>query len=80
MGKNRDLFKKTGHIKGTFHARMGRIKDSNGKVLRESADIKERQNTQEYTEELCKIGLNALDNHNGVVTNLESDILGCEVK
>ena len=42
MGKNRDLFKKTGHIKGTFHARMGRIKDSNGKVLRESADIKER--------------------------------------
>ena len=57
---------------------MGRIKDSNGKDLTESEDIKERW--QEYTEELYKIGLNALDNHNGVFTHLESDILECEVK
>ena len=76
MRKNRDLFKKTGYINGTFHARMGRIKDSNSKDLREAEDIKERQ--QEYTEELCKRV--ALDNHNGVVTHLESDILECKVK
>ena len=79
MGKTRDLFKKTGDIKGTFHARMGMIKDRNGKDLTEAEEIKKRW--QEYTEELKKKkGLNDSDNHDGVVTHLEPDILECEVK
>ena len=77
MGKTRDLFKKTGDIKGTFHARIGTIKDRNGKDLTEAEEIKKRQ--QEYTE-LYKKGLNDLDNQDGVVTHLEPDILESEVK
>ena len=77
MGKTRDLFKKTGDTKGTFQAKMGSIKDRNGKDLTEAGDIKKR--CQEYTE-LYKKGLNDLDNHNGVVTHLEPDILECEVR
>ena len=77
MGKTRDLFKKTGDIKGTFHARIGTIKDRNGKDLTEAEEIKKRQ--QEYTE-LYKKGLNDPDNHNGVITHLEPDILESEVK
>ena len=77
MGKTRDLFKKTGDTKGTFHAKMGSIKDKNSKDPTE-AEVKKRW--QEYTEELYKNGLNGLDNHNGVVTHLEPDILVCEVK
>ena len=71
MGKTSDLFKKIGDTKGTFHAKMGTIKDRNGK------DIKKRW--QEYIE-LYKKGLNEPDNHDGVITHLESDILECEVK
>ena len=78
MGKTRDLFKKTGDIKGTFHVRMGLIKHRNVKNLTEAEKIKERQ--QEYSEELYKKGLNDLDNHDGVVTHLEPDILECEVQ
>ena len=78
MGKTRDLFKKTGDIKGTFRARMGTIKDRNGKDLTEAEEIKKRW--QEYTEELHKKGVDDLDNHNGVVTHLKPDILKCEVK
>ena len=78
MEKTRDLFKKIGDIKGVFHARMGTIKDRNGKDLTEAEEIKRRW--QEYTEELYKKGLNDLDNHNGVITHLEPDILECEVK
>ena len=74
MGKNRDLFKKTGHIKGTFHARMGRIKDKNSKDLTEAEEIKKR-----WQELVQKNGINDLDNHKGVVTHLESGILECEV-
>ena len=77
MGKTRDLFKKTAANKGTFHARMSTIKDRNGKDLTEE-EIKKRW--QEYTEELYKKDLNDPDNHNGVVTHLEPDILECEVK
>ena len=77
MGQTRDLFKKTGDIKGTFHARIGTIKDRNGKDLTEAEEIKKRQ--QEYTE-LYKKGLHDLDNQDGVVTHLELDILKCEVK
>ena len=77
MGKTRDLFKKTGDIKGTFHARMGTIKDRNGKDLNEAKEIKKIQ--QEYTEQLYKKCLNYLDNHNGEVTHLEPEILECEV-
>ena len=68
MGKTRDLFKKIGDIKGTFHAKMGMIKDRNGKDLTEAEEIKKRW--QEYTE-LYKKGHNDLDNHDGVVTHLE---------
>ena len=75
MGKTTDLFKKTGDIKGTFHARMGMIKDRNGTDLTEAEEIKKRW--QEYTE-LYKKGHNDLDNHDGVVTHLQPDIL--EVK
>ena len=78
MGQTRDLFKKIRDTKGTFHAKMGTIKDRNGKDLTEAEDIKKRW--QEYTEELYKKDLNNLDNHNDVVTHLKPDILECEVK
>ena len=77
MGKTRDLFKKIRDTKGTFHSKMGSIKDRNGRDLREAEDIKKRW--QEYTEELYKKGLHDPDNHNGVITHLEPDILECEV-
>ena len=76
MGKTNDLFKKTGDIKRTFHARMGMIKKRNSSDLTEAEEIKRQQ---EYTEELCKKDHN-LDYHDGVVAHLESDILECEVK
>ena len=75
--QTRDLFKKIRDTKGTFHATVGTTKDRNGKDLRE-AEMKKRW--QEYTEELYKKGLNDLDNHTGVVIQLELDILECEVK
>ena len=75
-GRNRDLFKKTGDTKGIFHAKMGTIKDRNGKDLTEAEDIKK---WQKYTEELYKKGLNNLDDHKGVITHLEPDILECEL-
>ena len=78
MGKTRDLFKKNRDTKGTFHAMMGSIKDRNGMDLTEAEDIKKRW--QEYTEELYKRDLHDPDNHNGVITHLEVDILECEVK
>ena len=78
MGKTRDLFKKIRDTKGTFHAKMGLIKDRNGMDLTEEEDIKKRW--QEYTEELYKKDLHDQDNHNGVITDLEPDILECEVK
>ena len=77
MGKSRDLFKKIRDIKGTFQAKMGSIKDRNGMDLTEAEDIKKRW--QEYTE-LYKKDLYDPDNHNGVITDLEPDILECEVK
>ena len=77
-GKTRDLFKKIRDTKGIFHAKMGSIKDRNGKDLTEAEDIKKRW--QEYTEELYKKDLHDPDNHDGVITHLESDILECEVK
>ena len=77
MGKTRDLFKKIRDTKGTFHAKMGLIKDRNGVDLTEAEDIKKRW--QEYTEELYKKDLHNPDNHNGVITHLEPD-LECEVK
>ena len=77
MGK-RDLFKKIGDIKGIFHAKMGSIKDRNGLDLTEAEDIKKRW--QEYMEELYKKDLHDQDNHDDVITNLEPDILECEVK
>ena len=77
MGKTRDLFKKTRDTKGIFHAKMGTIKDRNGKDLTEAEEIKKRW--QEYTE-LHKKGLNDLDNHHGVVIHLEPDILECDVQ
>ena len=78
MGKTRDLFKKIRDTKGTFHANMGSIKDRNGRDLTEAEDIKKRW--QEYTEELYKKDLHDQDNHDGVITHLEPDILECEVK
>ena len=78
MEKTGDLFKKIKDTKGTFHAKMGRIKDRNGMDLREAEDIKKRW--QEYTEELYKKDLHDPDNHDGVITHLEPDILECEVK
>ena len=78
MGKTRDLFKKTGDITGNFHVRMVNIKDRNSKDLTEAEEIRERW--QEYTEELYEKGHNDLDNHDGVVTHLEPDILECEIK
>ena len=77
MGKTRDCFKKTGEIKGTFHAKMGSIKDRNGLNLTEAEEVMKWW--QEYTE-LYQKCLNDLDNHNGMVTHLEPDILECEVK
>ena len=76
MGKTRDLFKKVRDTKGTFHAKMGTIKDRNGMDITEAEDIKKRW--QEYTEELYQKGLKDPDNHIGVVTHLEPDILDCE--
>ena len=78
MAKTRDLFKKIRDTKGTFHAKMGSIKDRNGMDLTETEDIKKRW--QQYTEELYKKDLHDPDNHYGVTTNLEPDILECEVK
>ena len=78
MGKTRDLFKKIRDTKGTFHAKMSSIKDRNGMDLTEAEDIKKRW--QEYTEELYKKYLHDPDNHDGVITHLEPDILECEVK
>ena len=78
MGKTRDLFKKIRDTKGTFHAKMASIKDRNGMDLTEAEDIKERW--QKYTEELYKKDLHDPDNHDGVITDLEPDILECEVK
>ena len=77
-GKTRDLFKKIRATKGTFHAKMGSIKDKNGMDLTEAEDIQKRW--QEYTEELYKKELHDSDNHDGVITHLEPDILECEVK
>ena len=77
MGKTRDLFKKIRDIKGTFHAKMGSIKDRNGMDLTEAEDIKKRW--QEYTE-LHKKDIHNPDNHDGVITHLELDILECQVK
>jgi len=78
MGKTRDLFKKIRDTKRTFHAKMGSIKDRSGVDLTEAEDTKKRW--QEYTEELYKKDLQNQDNHNGVITHLEPDILECEVK
>ena len=78
IGNTRDLFKKIRDTKGTFHAKMGSIKDRNGMDLTEAEDIKKRW--QEYTEELYKKDLHNPDNHNGVITHLEPEILEREVK
>ena len=78
MGKTRDLFKKIRDTKETFHAKMGSIKDRNGMDLTEAEDIKKRW--QEYTEELYKKNLHDPNNHDDVITHLESNILECEVK
>ena len=78
MGKTRDLFKKIRDTKAIFHAKMGSIKDRNGMDLTEAEDIKKRW--QVYTEELYKKDLHNPDNHDGVITHLEPDILECEVK
>ena len=78
MRKTRDRFKKIRDTKGTFHAKIGTIKDRNGIDLTEAEDIKKRW--QEYTEKLYKKDLHDPDNHNGVITHLEPDILECEVK
>ena len=82
MGKTRNLFKKIRDTKGIFNANLGTIKDRNNMDLTEAEDIKKRW--QEYTEELCKKkkkkDLNDPDNHDGVITHLEPDILECEVK
>ena len=77
MGKTSDLFKKIGDTKGTFHAKMGSIKDRNGIDLTEAEDIKK---WQEYTEELYKKDLHDPDNHDGMIINLEPDILECKVQ
>ena len=78
MAKTRDLFKKIRDNKGKFHAKMSTIKDRNAIDLKEAEDIKKRW--QEYTEELYKKDLHDPDNHDGVITHLEPDILGCEVR
>ena len=78
MGKTKVLFKKIRDTKGTFHAKMGSIKDGNGMDLTESEDIEKRW--QEYTENLYKKNLHDPHNHNSVITNLEPDILECKGK
>ena len=78
MGKTRDLFKKISNTKGTFHAKMGLIKERSGMELKEAEDIK--KTWEEYTEELYKKDLHDPDNHDDVITHLEPDILECEVK
>ena len=78
VGKTRDVFKKIRDTKGTFHARMGLIKDRTGMDLTEAEDLKRRW--QEYTVELCTKDLHDPDNHDGIVTHLEPDLLECEVK
>ena len=78
MGKSRDRFKKIRDAKGTFHSKMGSIKDRNSVYLIEAEDIKKRW--QEYTEELYKKDHQDPENHNGVITHLQPDILECEVK
>ena len=78
IGKTRNLFKKIRDTKGTFHAKMATIKDRTGMDLTEAEDIEKRW--QEYTEALCKRDLHDPDNHDGVITHLEPDILECEVK
>ena len=78
MGKTSNLFKKIRDTKGTFHAKMGSIKDRNGMDLTEAEDIKKRR--QEYMEELYQKDVHNSDNHNSVITHLEPDILECEVK
>ena len=78
MVKTRDLFKKIRDTKGTFHAKIGTIKDRNGMDLTEAEDVKKRW--QEYTKELYKKDLHDPDNHHGVITHLQPDILECEVK
>ena len=78
MGKTRDIFKKIRDIKGTFHTKMGSIKDRYGMDLTEAEDIKRQW--QEYTEELYKKDLHDRDNHDGVITHLDPDILECEIK
>jgi len=78
MGNTRDLFKKIRDTEGTFHSKMGTIKDRNGMDLIEAEDIKKRW--QKYTEELYKKDLHDPDNHDSVITHIEPDILECEVK
>ena len=78
MGKTRDLFKKVRDTKGTFHEKMGTVKERNGRDLTEAEDIKKRW--QEYTEDLCKKDLHDPDNHDGMITHQEPDILKYEVK
>ena len=78
MGMTRDLFKKIRDTMGTFHAKMGSIKERNGMDLTEAEDIKKMW--QEYTDELYKKDLHDPDNHNGLITHLEPDVLECEVK
>ena len=78
MGKTSDLFKKIRDTEGTFYAKMGSIKDRNGIDITEAEDIKKMW--QQYTKELYKKNLHDIDNHNGVITHLESDILEWEVK
>ena len=78
MEKTRDLFKKMSDTEGTFHAKMGSVKDRNGMDLREAEDIKKRW--QKYTEELYEKDLHDQENHDGVITHLEPDILEREVK
>ena len=77
MRKTRDLFKKIRNTKGTFHAKMGTIKDTSGMDLTEAEDMK--KGWQEHTEELYKKDLHGPDNHDGVITDLEPDILECEI-
>ena len=78
MGKTKDVFKKIRDTKGTFHAKMGSIKDRNGRDLTEAEDIRKRW--QEYTKELYKKDLHDPDNHDGVITHLEPDMVECKVK
>ena len=78
MQKTRDIFKKIRAIKGIFHAKMGTIKDRNGMDLTETEDIKKRKRWQEYTEGVYKKDVYDPDNHDGVITHLESEILKCE--